>query len=69
MPNHPLYEVTDGQYQVVYDFLSFTFATMAASTIFFWLRLPSIAEKYKSALVVTGLVTFIAGAFPATLAT
>jgi len=51
---------TDGQYQVVYDFLSFTFATMAASTIFFWLRLPSIAEKYKSALVVTGLVTFIA---------
>merc|ERR1712146_659958 len=28
------------------------------STIFFWLRLPSIAEKYKSALVVTGLVTF-----------
>merc|ERR1711907_637418 len=43
-----------------YDFLSFTFACMAASTIFFWLRLPSIHEKYKSALVITGLVTFIA---------
>merc|ERR1719353_1717417 len=57
---HPAYDVTDGQYQIVYDFLSFTFACMAASTIFFWLRLPSIAEKYKSALVITGLVTFIA---------
>jgi len=60
MAGHPLYDVTDGQYQIVYDFLSFTFACMAASTIFFWLRLPSIHEKYKSALVITGLVTFIA---------
>merc|ERR1711871_1521130 len=57
---HPMYEVTDGQYQVVYDFLSFTFACMAASTLFFWLRLPSIHEKYKAALTITGLVTFIA---------
>merc|ERR1719379_2562677 len=31
-----------------------------ASTIFFWLRVSSIAEEYKSALVITGLVTFIA---------
>ena len=31
-----------------------------ASTIFFWLRLGSIAERYKSALVITGMVTFIA---------
>jgi bacteriorhodopsin len=60
MAGHPLYDVTDSQYQIVYDFLSFTFACMAASTIFFWLRLPSIHEKYKSALVITGLVTFIA---------
>merc|ERR1719267_448496 len=29
-----------------------------ASTIFFWLRVSSIAEQYKSALVITGLVTF-----------
>ena len=57
---HEIFEITDGQYQVVYDFLSFTFAAMAASTLFFWLRLPSIAEKYKSALVITGLVTAIA---------
>jgi len=57
---HPIYEMTDGQYQIVYDFLSFTFACMAASTLFFWLRLPSIHEKYKSALIITGMVTFIA---------
>merc|ERR1711937_345757 len=57
---HPAFDVTDGQFQVVYDCLSFTFASMAASTLFFWLRLGSIHEKYKSALVITGLVTFIA---------
>ena len=84
-----MYQVTGGQYQLVYNGLSFTFATMAASTVFFWLRLGSIHEKYKvhaaslpvslpvclvkltldggashlqSALVITGLVTFIAGA-------
>ena len=31
-----------------------------ASTIFFWLRLGSVNEKYKSAMTITGLVTFIA---------
>merc|ERR1712157_8879 len=35
-------------------------ASMAASTMFFWLRISSIHEKYKSALVISGLVTFIA---------
>merc|ERR1719221_2350203 len=33
---------------------------MAASALFFWLRISSIHEKYKSALVISGLVTFIA---------
>lgn len=60
MSTHTLYAITDGQYQIVYDLLSFTFASMAASTLFFWFRLPSINEKYKSALVITGLVTAIA---------
>lgn len=58
--SHPAFQVTDAQFQVVYDFLSFTFAGMLAATVFFWLRLQSIHEKYKSALVITGLVTFIA---------
>jgi len=57
---HEMFEMTDGQYQLVYNCLSFTFACMMASTLFFWLRLGSIAEKYKSALVITGMVTFIA---------
>merc|ERR1711918_322456 len=33
---------------------------MAASTVFFFLRLGSFAERYKAALCFTGLVTFIA---------
>merc|ERR1712023_5474 len=44
----------------VYNCLSLTLASMMASTIFFWLRVSSIHENYKSALVITGLVTFIA---------
>lgn len=49
------------QFQLVYNVLSFSLATMMASTIFFWLRLSSIIERYRSALLITGLVTFIAG--------
>jgi bacteriorhodopsin len=59
-PVPTMFPMTDGQYQVVYDILSFSLASMMASTIFFWLRVGSIHEKYKSALVITGLVTFIA---------
>merc|ERR1711912_193968 len=39
---------------------SFTLASMMASTVFFWIRLGGVAEQYKSALCITGLVTFIA---------
>jgi len=55
-----MYEVSTGQYDLVYNALSFTLASMMASTIFFWLRLSSVHEKYKSAMCITGLVTFIA---------
>jgi bacteriorhodopsin len=58
--NHPMFAMTDSQFELVYNCLSFTLASMMASTIFFWLRVSSIAEQYKSALVITGLVTFIA---------
>jgi len=53
-------EMTIDQFNLVYNALSFSLATMMATTIFVWLRLSSAAEKYKSALVITGLVTFIA---------
>jgi len=58
--NHPVFDMTDSQFELVYNCLSLTLASMMASTIFFWLRVSSIAEQYKSALVITGLVTFIA---------
>merc|ERR1711907_708944 len=48
------------QFELVYNILSLTLASMMASTIFFWLRLRGIADRYQSALVITGLVTFIA---------
>jgi len=55
-----MFSMTAGQFDLVYNSLSFTLASMMASTIFFWLRLGSVNEKYKSALTITGLVTFIA---------
>ena len=51
---HEIFEVSDGQFQIVYDVLSFTFAAIGASTVFFRLRLGSIHEKYKSALGIFG---------------
>ena len=64
MPNyntgHGAYQMTDAQFELVYNALSFTLASMMATTIFCWLRVSSIHEKYKNALVITGLVTFIA---------
>jgi bacteriorhodopsin len=55
-----MFPMTTGQFDLVYNSLSLTLASMMASTLFFWLRVSSINEKYKSALVITGLVTFIA---------
>merc|ERR1712199_95563 len=48
------------QYDLVYNMTSFGLASMAASTVFFFLRIGSFAERYKAALCFTGLVTFIA---------
>ena len=53
-------EITAGQYQLVFNFFSFTIATMAAATIFFWLGRSQVSSGYRTALTVTGLVTFIA---------
>merc|ERR1719185_56472 len=52
--------LTPGQYDLIYNMLSLGLASMAASTMFFFLRLGSFAERYKAALCFTGLVTFIA---------
>ncbi|UOG92789.1 MAG: bacteriorhodopsin-like [Candidatus Thiothrix sulfatifontis] len=52
--------ITVGQFDLVYNALSFGFATMAAATLFFWISLTQVSRNYKMALTITGLVTFIA---------
>merc|ERR1712100_260231 len=55
-----MFDMTYSQHQLVYNSLSFTLACMMATTVFLFLRVSSIHEKYKSAVVISGLVTFIA---------
>eukprot|EP00932_Pfiesteria_piscicida_P015324 SRR837773.27392.p1 GENE.SRR837773.27392~~SRR837773.27392.p1 ORF type:complete len:174 (-),score=52.67 SRR837773.27392:384-845(-) len=50
----------DSQFQLVYNILSFSLASMMATTIFLWMRVPSVAAKFQTALIISGLVTFIA---------
>jgi len=46
-------------YNIVYNLLSLTIATMGAATLFFFFA-PKVSSKYKPAMVITGLVTAIA---------
>jgi bacteriorhodopsin len=52
--------ITAGQFLLVYNAFSFTFATMAAATLFFWFGRSQVGPAYKTALTITGLVTAIA---------
>lgn len=52
--------IDSGQYMLVYNAFSFTFATMAAATIFLWFGRSQVATPYKTALTISGLVTAIA---------
>merc|ERR1712072_6621 len=54
------FPVTDDMYQIVYDILSFSLACMLSCTVFLWMRVPAVTERYKTALIILGLVTFIA---------
>lgn len=53
-------EMTVGQYELIYNALSFALATLAAATMFFWLGRSQVTSQYRTALTVSGLVTFIA---------
>merc|ERR1712166_1657820 len=55
-----MFPMEDGQFQLVYNILSFSLASMGASTIFFWMRVPALSAKYQTAMLISGLVTFIA---------
>ena len=52
--------ITIGQYLLVYNAFSFTFATMAAATLFLWISRSQVGPAYKTALTISGLVTAIA---------
>jgi len=43
-----------------YNALSFGIAGMGCATIFFWLQLANVNKNYRTALIITGLVTAIA---------
>jgi bacteriorhodopsin len=55
-----MFEMSDSQFQLVYNVLSFSLASMMACTLFLWSRAPTISAKYQSAVIISGLVTFIA---------
>merc|ERR1740121_2268187 len=55
-----MFPVSDSQFQLVYNILSFTLASMMATTLFLWMRVPAISARYQTALIISGLVTFIA---------
>merc|ERR1711904_472649 len=50
----------DMQYQAVYNTLSFALASMMATTMYLWFRSTAVQDKFKSAVIISGLVTFIA---------
>lgn len=49
-----------GQYNLVFNVFSLTLAAFAASTIFFFMQRGRVAPEYRTAITITGLVTFIA---------
>jgi bacteriorhodopsin len=55
-----MYEMTDVQYQAVYNVLSFALASMMATTMYLWFRSFAVKPQYQSAVLISGLVTFIA---------
>lgn len=52
--------LTLGQFSLVFNVFSLTLAAFAASTIFFWMQRDRVAPEFRTALTITGLVTFIA---------
>jgi len=55
-----MYDVTVGQFQIVYNAFSFTIAVMGAATVFSFFGRSQVAPAYRAAVTLTGLVTLIA---------
>lgn len=52
--------ITLGQFSLVYNAFSFTFAAMGAATLFLWLSRSQVGPAYKTAITLSGLVCAIA---------
>jgi bacteriorhodopsin len=52
--------LTYTEWSLVYNALSFGIACMGTCSIFVWLQLPNVKQKFRGALTISGLVTFIA---------
>merc|ERR1712176_12703 len=55
-----MYAMSDMQFQAVYNTWAFTLASMGATTMYLWFHAYAVQDKYKSAVFISGLVTFIA---------
>lgn len=55
------FTLTAGQFELVYNALSLTLATMFGSGIFFFAARSQVAPRYRPALIISGVVVFIAG--------
>ncbi len=55
-----MYDVTAGQFEIVYNAFSFAIAVMGAATVFFFFGRSQVAPAYRAAITLTGLVTLIA---------
>lgn len=53
-------DMTIVQYNLIYNAFSFAFAALSAATLFFWFGRAQVAYQYRTAMTITGLVTFIA---------
>jgi hypothetical protein len=53
-------ELSTVQFDIVYNFFSFSIAAMAAAALFFFNARDQVAKKYRPALLVSALVVSIA---------
>ena len=55
-----MFAMSDAQFGLVYNILSFSLASMMSTTLFLRMRVPAVKNQYQSALIISGMVTFIA---------
>ena len=53
--------LTDGQFGILYNIFSFGLVSMLACTVYTLVSQSRVLPKYRGALVMSSMVTFIAG--------